>query len=854
MHKGPIELPATGLVASLVGGGVALRDLCVGTIDPQDEPAGWRRAAAAQFTPASRLLAVAQPGSSFVAGATITRADGTAIALAPPLAAAPAEAAPQHRDAPPVAAAEEAASSDAGAGLRKWFDVHKALGPVQLARVGCEWYGSGRVGLLLDAAVDIGGLHLGLSGLGVSFAPFDLKHAHPQFVLRGIDVRFRDGPVTIGGALYETTIAGDAAGTSTTQYDGLLTLRAADFTVSAFGSYAVVAGAPSLFVFGVLRRELGGSPAFRVYGLAAGFGYNRRLRLPAVDQVAEFPLVQAASDPKWLDPVTPRPPLPAPMAQPAAAPDPVRAALERLHTFVPPAPGQYWLAAGIRFKSFEMVDSFALLGVSFGSEFSISVLGVSRISVPAQPASGQAPLCRADLALRAEFNPTAGVFSVQAQLGPASYVFSTDCKLSGGFAFCTWFKGPHQGDFVISLGGYHAAFKRPDHYPLVPRLALDWVVTPQVRITGELYFALTPRCVMAGGRLSAVYDGGWVRAWFTAYADFLIAWKPYHYEGRFGVSIGASVTIRINLLFVKISKTFTFQLGAELEVAGPPFAGTARVHFYIVSFTVGFGGPRAARPKVDWAQFRQSFLPADDAVCTVRVSRGLLRERPAGDAPVPVVNAHEMALDICTQVPCTAIRWSVNGQAIEATTLDAPSAPLGVAPVDAPDTSLRSELEVAITGPPGASGVPVSFMAEALVQAFPKALWARAGDRSEGDLVTHAAAGVRLQTAASLRGSAVVPVEGTESLTCAPRQPWRDIAFAAPLTPPSSPLGELIAGDAVVEARRAAVLALLRAITPRPLHDVDLAATAVCADRIFQSQPRFGGPGERLPAPELIDA
>ena len=45
-----------------------------------------------------------------------------------------------------------------------------------------------------------------------------------------------------------------------------------------------------------------------------------------------------------------------------------------------------------------------------------------------------------------------------------------ECRLTGGFAFYTWFSGDHEGDFVVTLGGYQQKFKRPSHYPVVPRL------------------------------------------------------------------------------------------------------------------------------------------------------------------------------------------------------------------------------------------------------------------------------------------------------------------------------------------------------------------------------------------------
>ena len=50
-----------------------------------------------------------------------------------------------------------------------------------------------------------------------------------------------------------------------------------------------------------------------------------------------------------------------------------------------------------------------------------------------------------------------------------SYLFCRDARLTGGFAFYSWFKGEYAGDFVLSVGGYHPQFQR-GHYPAVDRV------------------------------------------------------------------------------------------------------------------------------------------------------------------------------------------------------------------------------------------------------------------------------------------------------------------------------------------------------------------------------------------------
>ena len=117
---------------------------------------------------------------------------------------------------------------------------------------------------------------------------------------------------------------------------------------------------------------LGGPPCFFIDGLAGGFGYNRGLNLPTLDDLPAYPFVKGAMNDRAGQPVQ-------------RQEGPTRSALEALHDTAPPAYGENWIAAGIRFSSFEMVQSFALLTVKFGTEFELDLLGLSEASVPPAP-------------------------------------------------------------------------------------------------------------------------------------------------------------------------------------------------------------------------------------------------------------------------------------------------------------------------------------------------------------------------------------------------------------------------------------------------------------------------------------
>src|SRR4029077_6496371 len=136
----------------------------------------------------------------------------------------------------------------------------------------------------------------------------------------------------------------------------------------------------------------------------AGFGYNRAITLPAIDQIASFPLVaEAVKD-----------------GGPASLPSTQQEQrktltnkLQQLERYLPPSVGDIFIAAGIKFTSFKQIDSFALLVVKFGRRFEIDLLGLSTLTAPppeaAKPGTkAVAPIAEAQLMLKASFIPDEG--------------------------------------------------------------------------------------------------------------------------------------------------------------------------------------------------------------------------------------------------------------------------------------------------------------------------------------------------------------------------------------------------------------------------------------------------------------
>ncbi|MEW9552243.1 DUF6603 domain-containing protein [Nonomuraea sp. NPDC050783] len=536
----------------------------------------------------------------------------------------------------PVAPARPPASGPAPALAQSgdnvvWRKIELSIGPLHVERVGISYlHQSGRpatLAVLVDAALSVGGLTLALTGLSAALA-LDDPLALPSFDLAGLGVDYAEGPVQISGAFLKDTLTYE--GKSYPSYNGKAVIETEAFSVGALGSYAQLPDGPSLFVYAFLDHPIGGPAFFYVTGLAAGFGYDRRLVAPDVSAVADFPLVAEALG--------------------TLPPSDLPGELHRLADVIPPSPGDYFLAIGVRFTSFKMIDSFLLLTVGFGQRCEFDVLGLSTLVLPApDEARGDVtPVAQLQLALKASFAPGDGYFSLLAQLTPGSYLLSRDCRLTGGFAFVTWFGEEHSGDFVLTVGGYHPHFAVPAHYPSVPRLGFNWQVSEQLTLKGSAYYALTPVALMAGGSLSATWQDGSLTAWFDAGLDLLIAWQPYHYEVSLHISVGA----RYSFTFFG-RHTISVHVGTDVSFWGPEFGGQATLDLDIVSITIRFGDQHSAAPQpLPWDRFRDVQLPPAAGMTTIVLRGGGVL--PGSDDDLGVVNPLELALVTDSAIPATA--------------------------------------------------------------------------------------------------------------------------------------------------------------------------------------------------------
>ncbi|HBF34206.1 TPA: hypothetical protein DDW35_06545 [Candidatus Sumerlaeota bacterium] len=462
-----------------------------------------------------------------------------------------------------------------------WFKLHETFGPVTIDEIGLNYH-DGYASFGISGGFLMGSFSFSLQQLSVTMPmppASDFTLSDLSFDLAGLALSFQTSGVSVGGAFLRA-----AGPENTTNYYGEVVVQAGVWGFKVIGGYTPAStNTPvSFFLYTNIQVPLGGPPFLFLTGLAGGFGINRSLILPTMATLPTYLLLPNNA--------------PKAAATPSAT---VQNILPQLQSVFVDEPGQYWVAAGVSFTSFEIIEAFALITVSVGVDFQLGLIGTGALRLPNHVAT---PFAYVELDILATLTPSTGLFAIQGQLSPQSYIYGGFAKLTGGFAFFIWFSGEHQGDFVVTLGGYHPAFTRPAWYPVVPRLGISFSLGP-FQVGGQCYFALTPAMIMAGATMSATWNSGPIKAWFNIGVDFLFAWAPLSYQADAYIMMGCSVNLGLFTLNVHV--------GADLFIWGDPFGGRADVDLDVVSFTIQFGSPAASPPPVGWSQFKSNFLPQD---------------------------------------------------------------------------------------------------------------------------------------------------------------------------------------------------------------------------------------------------
>lgn len=634
-----------------------------------------------------------------------------------------------------------------------WINIQRSFGPLHIEQIGfgVDQDGSTVHGLrvLLDGGLSLLGLSIEVEELSVG-AQWPLQPSDPPLTdphawsidLSGLAVGYSGGGVSLAGALSKRGSPPD--------YIGVLIAHLGPYGLTAFGGYGQFLAPDgskytSLFVVAGITAPIGGPPAFFVTGLGGGAGINRQLVFPAtLDDFPNFPLVAA------LDPHS------------TLASDPQHA-IDDLSAAFPPERGNFWFAAGVSFTSFALVDVTAVIAVSVGDGFQLALLGLGRMGLP----TPYAPLVQVELALEARFSTKEGLLLVQAQLTQNSWLLTSDCRLTGGFAYASFFgPNPNAGQFVLTIGGYHPSFHH-DGYPVVPRVGYVWSVASVLTISGQSYFALTSEALMAGTRFTAALDLGFLWASLTLGIDAIVYFDPFKFIADGYASIAAGVSIDIDLgFFGTIHISLSFHLGATVHVEGPDFHGSATIDLDVTSATISFGSTTDnSTHQLSWSDFEAKYLTAGGASAlsgmpqtaqvtgTPTTSAGTT---PTGNPDKPWKFVAEWSLSIATTAAATQLQLTDS-----LVPFDVSEVP-GIASMNV--DVLTSTLTVTVTGSAGGDPSPKllgpgdqgeGLRVSLVTSPLPKGVWkANPNDQTvpSGDTIT-AGSGFVLQAPATVEGA-----------------------------------------------------------------------------------------------------
>ncbi|KAK3307145.1 uncharacterized protein B0T15DRAFT_432459 [Chaetomium strumarium] len=508
----------------------------------------------------------------------------------------------------------------------------KRIGPLSIRNMGFQFTPAEKpvLSIIMDASIAVGPIALDLLGFGLDLSfdkgvtLFQLPTPCPR--IAGLGVAFDRPPVVIAGMFEHRH---EDLPVKRDWYQGAATLSFQPYLFTAAGYYGTTTTASSetfisAFVYFILHGPLVELEFAEINGVMGGFGYNTFLQLPNPTNVLDFPFLR---NPDSTDP------------------NQELAALVGGAWFFPQN-GAFWLAAGLSVKALQMLQVRLVLVVEWNPNVQLGLYGVATADMPAGNQESLKML-HAELGVTATFDFGTDALRIEGQLAPSSYVWDPFCHLRGGFAYYQWFRGAEPdgaagpipaGDFVFTVGGYHRNFQPPAQYPSnVPRLGISWSFDSAISITGEAYFAITPNVAMAGGRLDASLSLGPLSAWFDAWADLLINYKPFHFTAVGGVSVGVRFTLDLWICTIHIS----VEIGATLYLAGPALHGTVHVDFWVFGFDIDFGddsgGPAG---KLGLEQFYDLALQADlsKAVAAgASTGTGDDRDDPPSASPPPHV-------------------------------------------------------------------------------------------------------------------------------------------------------------------------------------------------------------------------
>ncbi|KAF5621335.1 uncharacterized protein FTJAE_11364 [Fusarium tjaetaba] len=472
--------------------------------------------------------------------------------------------------------------------------MSKQAGPLSISSVALQMSSDfTSISLVFTATLRIGPLDFTLIDLGLSldltsiksFSNFSQLRFTPT--LSGLALAIEKSPSLEIEGLFAKEVDKNS-----TRYVGGLKASFETWGALAVGMYEENKTFDDMFAFVHIQGLIAELGWAEINGLSAGLGYNTQLVPPDAGDIQQWPFI--ALNHADLTPQSDLATELKSLMQPSSG-----------TAYILPQQGSYWLAVGLTVLAFKVLDIDAVLSVEM-TDSDDCIINITAEATTYFPSTGgeENAFILIDVGATMTFDSAQGYLIAQAELTPLSYVLSKDCHLTGGMVYATWVSpSQYEGDFVVSIGGFNPTYKPPSYYPAAPpRLGISWAYDSDLSILGQAYFAVTPACLMGGACLDARFDCGWLKASFTAWADFFVQLHPFWFDVHVGFNFSVEVHLGWSILAINLGP---LSFGADLHLWGPSVSGTATLHFWSMSHTISFGSTSsgAAPAKLDIDSF-----------------------------------------------------------------------------------------------------------------------------------------------------------------------------------------------------------------------------------------------------------
>ena len=413
--------------------------------------------------------------------------------------------------------------------LSAGFGAH--LGPLQAS--------VDRMGLLATLSFPVGGGNLGPADLGFAFKP-------PT----GVGLEVNAAVVTGGGFLSIDAQAGEYAGALELEFAEFLSLKAIGLITTRMPD-----GSTGFSLLVVITAEFPGGLqlgfGFTLLGVGGILGLNRGMRLEAIMEGVRTGAIESVMFPHDVVANAPR-------------------IISDLKSFFPPEQGRFVIGpmAKVGWGTPPLIS--VSLGVIIEIPGNIAILGVIKVALPTEDEA--ILLLQVNFAGAIEFDKRRLYFF--ASLYHSRVLTIT---IAGEMGLLVAFGD--QPDFVLSVGGFHPAFKPPPlPFPSPQRISLSLLDTSVARIGVQGYFAVTSNTAQFGAKAELFFGFSAISVEGHIGFDALFQFSPF----RFITQISAGVS-------VKVFGVGVFSVSLDVALSGPTpwqIKGTASISLLFFSIPV----------------------------------------------------------------------------------------------------------------------------------------------------------------------------------------------------------------------------------------------------------------------------